>query len=232
MVITPIAEISTPYQSKFAIPRQPGLVTAARGEINFLSEYSDVDMVRGLDQFSHIWLIFSFHQTAEQGWKPMVRPPRLGGNKQVGVLASRSTFRPNPLGLSLVKLDAIRVEKNTPSLIVSGIDLVDKTPILDIKPYLPYADAKIDALGGYAEQEPTNISVKISAELNQQLETINRQHSNFSKLVEQVLAQDPRPAYRKGKTDNKTYGVTLYDYDVRFHYPSIDRVELLDIRQL
>jgi len=225
----PIAQITTPYKTKFAIPRQPGLVPAATGEIWFHAEYNTPEIVRGLEQFSHIWLVFCFHHTAEQGWKSLVRPPRLGGNKQIGVLASRSTFRPNPIGLSLVKLDSVQLIDNQPRLQVSGIDLVDNTPILDIKPYLPYADINTEAKAGYAASQPQPISVTIPDAVQQDIQQIEQQYTAFGALLEQVLSQDPRPAYRSGKPDHKTYGVTLYDYDIRFHYPALDRLELVSI---
>lgn len=232
MHIEPIAEIYTPYKTKFAIPRQPGLVPAAKGEIRFHEKYRDINMLRGLEQFSHIWLIFCFHHTEGKGWKPLVRPPRLGGNKQVGVLASRSTFRPNPIGMSLVKLESIQFHSQQPSLIVSGMDLVDQTPIIDIKPYLPYSDIQPDAVGGYAVTEPELMQVVIPEPLQLQLTEIEKQYNDFTLLVKQVLAQDPRPAYRKGKPDNKIYGVTLYGYDIRFSYPNLNQISLTEIVKL
>lgn len=232
MQIEPIAEIRTPYQTKFAIPRQPGIVSAAKGTIHFHAPFNDTNMLRGLEQFSHIWVLFCFHENAEQGWKSLVRPPRLGGNKQAGVLASRSPFRPNSIGMSLVALDAVEIDGAQGVLHVSGIDLLDRTPIIDIKPYLPYSDIQPNATGGYAETKPQLIEVSIPAKIKQQLEQIENTYNGFRTLVEQVLAQDPRPAYRKGKPDDKTYGVTLYHYDIKFTYPAVDRLEITEVMAL
>ncbi|RJG47625.1 tRNA (N6-threonylcarbamoyladenosine(37)-N6)-methyltransferase TrmO [Motilimonas pumila] len=216
MELDPIARVRSPYKEKFAIPRQPGLVTAAKGRIEFLAGYQNDEMLQGIEQFSHLWLIFVFHHTQEQGWKPSVRPPRLGGNAKMGVLASRSTFRPNPIGLSVVKLEnVIRLDKDV-SLEISGMDLVDGTPLLDIKPYLPYADSLPDAQAGYAQQEPdVELDVVFTQNAQAQLSALSGQ-AELQTLIEQVLAQDPRPAYRKGKPDAKQYGVKLAEFNVCF----------------
>ena len=154
-----IGTIDSPYKEKFAIPRQPGIVTAAQGQLRLTGTANNAELVRGLEQFSHIWLLFVFHGTQAQGWKPLVRPPRLGGNKKLGVLATRSTFRPNPIGMSVVKLDRIEQQnlahnKSQVTLHISGLDLLDGTPIIDIKPYVPYADIIEGAEGGYAQEQP------------------------------------------------------------------------------
>lgn len=169
-----IGRVHSPYKEKFAIPRQPGLVSAAKGHIALLGDCNREEILRGIEGFSHIWLSFVFHQAIKEDWKPMVRPPRLGGNQKVGVFASRSPFRPNPIGLSVVKLDGI--EKQTLNnqasqwrVNFSGGDLLDGTPILDIKPYIPYADALPDATGGFASCAPNN---KISVNFAPGLEAI------------------------------------------------------------
>ena len=152
MTLKVIAHIHTAFPTKFGIPRQSGLVEELRGEIIFTPEYRNPDALRGLEDFSHIWLVWQFSGAVRESWSPTVRPPRLGGNTRVGVFATRSPFRPNPLGLSSVKL--LKVEPNTPQgpvLTVGGADLLDGTPIFDIKPYLPYVDAHPDARGGFTD---------------------------------------------------------------------------------
>ncbi|WP_040095556.1 tRNA (N6-threonylcarbamoyladenosine(37)-N6)-methyltransferase TrmO, partial [Aeromonas australiensis] len=147
--------IRSPYKEKFAIPRQPGLVKSARARLELLPPYDQPDVLRGIEQFSHLWLSFVFHQTMAQGWHPTVRPPRLGGNERVGVFATRSTFRPNPLGLSVVELHGVGRERGKLWLELGAVDLLDGTPIVDIKPYVPYADSLPDARGGFAPDAPT-----------------------------------------------------------------------------
>ena len=150
---SPIGMISSCYKEKFGIPRQPGLVPAATAELILGDEFGE-ESVRGLEGFSHIWLNFVFHKTQAQGWKQMVRPPRLGGNEKVGVFASRSTFRPNPVGLSVVELLCVKIKKGRVVLHLAGCDLLEGTPVLDIKPYLPYADIIPGAKGGFAKNKP------------------------------------------------------------------------------
>lgn len=213
-----LAIIHTPYKQKFGIPRQPGLVSAAKGVITFCDEFNDPNMLCGIEQFSHIWLIFQFHQTLNQGWKPTVRPPRLGGNKKLGVLATRSSFRPNGLGMSVVKLESVNANDNAFELIVSGMDLLDGTPILDIKPYIPYSDSLDDAQAGYASDQPSSeMSVEFSATAKLQLASYQQAQPELANLIEQVLKQDPRPAYQKSKEQQRVYGMSLYDYNIKWH---------------
>lgn len=210
--VEPIGFIQTPFKEKFAVPRQPGLVKNAQGKIVLSSRYNDANCLRGIEEFSHLWLIFSFHHTAEQGWRPLVRPPRLGGNTKVGVFASRSTFRPNGIGMSVVEL--LDVSHNKGEILVGGIDLIDQTPILDIKPYLAYSDAIIDAKGGYANSSPDKtMKVLFSTEAKKQLESLENE---LEALIIEVLAQDPRPAYQRDQTTSRRYGVRLHDYDVNW----------------
>lgn len=211
--IVPIGHIRSPYREKFAIPRQPNLASAAIGVIEFCPGFNDANMLRGIEEFSHLWLIFQFHHTRDQGWKPLVRPPRLGGNQKKGVLATRSTFRPNNLGLSVVKLEKVSTSPLT--LSVSGIDLADGTPIIDIKPYLPYADIVEDAKGAYAPEKPVTLNVTLSPTVGEQMTELCHKYPNFDLLLNQVLSQDPRPAYQRHES-NRVYGVTLYDLNVRF----------------
>ena len=212
-----IGVIRSPYKEKFAVPRQPGLVADGGGELHFLPPYNVADAVRGLEGFSHLWLLFVFHQTMDGGWRPTVRPPRLGGNARMGVFATRSTFRPNPIGMSLVELKGIRCQKDQVILQLGSLDLVDATPIIDIKPYLPFAEAVPQALAGYAQNAPVaDMPVYFTAEVQQQLLQLEKQYPHIERFISQVLAQDPRPAYRKGEDVGKTYAVLLLDFNVRW----------------
>lgn len=212
-----IGTIHSPYKEKFAVPRQPGLVADGGGELHLLPPYNQPDIVRGLEGFSHIWLLFIFHQTMEGGWRPMVRPPRLGGNARIGVFATRSTFRPNPIGMSLVELKGIRCQKESIILELGSLDLVDGTPIIDIKPYLPFAEALPEARAGYAQHAPAaDMPVYFTLEIHQQLAQLEIRYPHLSRFIQQVLAQDPRPAYRKGEETGKTYAVSLLDFNVRW----------------
>jgi len=209
-----IGKVESPYKEKFAIPRQPGLVSAAKGYIHFSPEFAQAELVKGLADFSHVWVIFLFHATMSQGWKPMVRPPRLGGNEKVGVLATRSTFRPNPIGMSVVKLDEVVIEHGRAKLNISSFDLMDQTPIIDIKPYVPYADALTSASGGYAQTKPdADKFIKFSEQAIKACSQSPKQEQ-LKLLIEQVLSQDPRPAYKQHKPDPKTYGIRLYNYNI------------------
>jgi tRNA-Thr(GGU) m(6)t(6)A37 methyltransferase TsaA len=234
--LTAIGKVNSPYKEKFAIPRQPGLVSAAKGEIVLQGETNNIDLVRGLEQFSHIWVVFVFHGTQDQGWKPLVKPPRLGGNKKIGALATRSTFRPNPIGMSVVKLEGIREEKNatgdkTVILDISSLDLLDGTPVIDIKPYVPYSDAINNAEAGFAQAAPENaIQVVFSEQAKLDLRICENKHTDIAAFIEQVLNQDPRPAYKKGKPDNKVYGMCLYDLNILWQVVELNTIEVLSIK--
>lgn len=215
--ISPIAHIRTPFKEKFAVPRQPGLANAAIGEICFTHDFQKPDFIRGIEQFSHLWLIFGFHKTTRDTHSALVRPPRLGGNQKVGVFASRSTFRPNNLGLSVVELMKVTIDEGVSRLHVKGMDLVDQTPIYDIKPYLAYVDAVPEAASGYAQQAPSQLlSVSFSTQSIAALEVHKETHPNLQRLIEQVLSQDPRPAYRQAEQQERLYGVKLYEFDIRW----------------
>ncbi|NRA72340.1 MAG: tRNA (N6-threonylcarbamoyladenosine(37)-N6)-methyltransferase TrmO [Gammaproteobacteria bacterium] len=213
--VTPIGFIESPFKEKFAIPRQPRLASAALGTITLVAPFNHPDTVRDLEQFSHIWIIFRFDQTADLGWKPLVRPPRLGGNRKTGVFSTRSTFRPNSIGMSAVKLERVVISGNQATIEVSGLDLLDGTPVLDIKPYIPYSDA-IEANGGFAEAAP---EITMTIEFSEQALIFIQQQQQYpalQQLVEQVLAQDPRPAYKRQSDQIQHYGVRLYDFDVQW----------------
>lgn len=205
-----IAHIHSDFPTKFGIPRQSGLVDSLKATIQFEPAFRNPDALRGLEGYSHIWLIWQFSQAVRENWSPTVRPPRLGGNTRMGVFATRSPFRPNSLGLSCVKLERIDWEgKQGPTLLVAGADLMDGTPIYDIKPYLPYADSHPEATGGFAFQSKEGVlQVDFPAHLLQQVPPALRQG-----LLD-VLAQDPRPAYQK--QPGRVYGFAFADFEVRF----------------
>lgn len=231
-----IGQVNSPYKEKFAIPRQPNLVSAAKGTVVLIGDANNHELVRDIEQFSHLWLLFVFNATQAQGWKPLVRPPRLGGNKKTGVLATRSTFRPNPIGMSVVKLE--RVEQAQVKgiqqciLHISGLDLLHGTPIIDIKPYVPYSDAIPHADGGFAQTEPeATLTVTFSAQAQIQLAKYQQEYSELALFIEQVLAQDPRPAYKQKKTDDKVYGMHLYDLNIQWQIKNLTHVEVLNINK-
>lgn len=212
-----IGVIHSPYKEKFAVPRQPGLVPDGTGELRLLTPYNQPDTVRGLEAFSHIWLLFVFHQTMDQGWHPTVRPPRLGGNSRIGVFATRSTFRPNPLGMSLVALRGIRLEGAEVILELGSLDLVDGTPVVDIKPYLPYAESIPTALAGFAQHSPAGaMAVTFSAASEQRLAGLMGRYPHLRRFITDVLGQDPRPAYRRDRDGERTYAALLLTFNVRW----------------
>ena len=187
----PIAHIRSDFAEKFGVPRQSGLVDALEASIVFTPPYRSPDALRGLEDFSHLWLIWVFDRAIRESWSPTVRPPRLGGNARMGVFATRSPFRPNPIALSCVKLEGIEQTAEGPVLRVRGADLVDGTPILDIKPYIPYADCHPDALGGFAAVPAgESLTVEIPPELLERIPAQRRE------ALRGVLAQDPRPHYQ------------------------------------
>lgn len=208
--VKPVAYIRTDFKEKFGIPRQSGRAPSLTAEIVFTDEYRHPDALRGIEDFSHLWLIFDFSKAHREEFSPTVRPPRLGGNTRVGVFASRSPFRPNPIGLSCVKLLRVEERKNEGLvLIVSGADLLDGTPVLDIKPYLPFADCITDAKGGYAsEHEHDKLQVIFPKGLLATIEEDKRQG-----LIE-CLADDPRPSYQDNP--ERVYGMRFGDYELKF----------------
>lgn len=204
-----IAHIESVYKSKFGVPRQAGLVDI-EAQIVFEKEYRVVEAVRGLEEFDYVWLIWGFHLVEREGWSPTVRPPRLGGNKRMGVFATRSPFRPNPLGLSSVRLLRVDVESdNAPVLYITGADLVDGTPIYDIKPYIPYADSHPDACGGFAQQAPEKVlSVVIPDSLRQQLP------DTMQATLQETISLDPRPHYQDDP--QRIYSMSFDRWEVKF----------------
>ena len=205
-----IAHIESDFDEKFGIPRQSGLVDALTARVIFAPAYRDRSAVRGLEQFSHIWLLWQFTQAAREGWAPTVRPPRLGGNTRVGVFASRSPFRPNPIGLSCVRLEAVEQHPALgPVLVVRGADLLSGTPIYDIKPYIPYADSRPDAAEGYTAQTRTySLEVRCPEALRAALPPAQWE------ALAGVLAGDPRPSYQEDP--GRVYGMRFAGQEVRF----------------
>lgn len=200
-----IARVRNDFTSKFGVPRQPGLAESLISRVVFEPEYKNADALRGLEGFSHIWLIWGFDRAVREGWSPTVRPPRLGGNERMGVFATRSPFRPNNLGLSCLRLLAVEGA----DLLVAGADMTDGTPVYDIKPYLPYADCRTDASGGYTDALPQRrLSVEFPEELLRSLPEEKR-----AGLLE-VLSHDPRPSYQSDP--EREYGLSFGGFDVRF----------------
>ena len=205
-----IARIHTEFPTKFGIPRQSGIIGSLQGTIVFEPEYRNPEAVRGLEEFSHIWLIWEFSEAVRDTWTPTVRPPRLGGNVRKGVFATRSPFRPNPIGLSSVKLESIEMDpKLGPVLHISGADLMDGTPIYDIKPYIAYTDSHPEAISGFASQPADHLlEVDFPEELLQKVPKAQRES-----LIA-VLAHDPRPQYQDDP--ERVYGLAFGDLDINF----------------
>ncbi len=215
----PIATIHSCYKEKFGIPRQAGLIKEAPATVVFEPEFAKVDAVKELDKFSHIWLIFVFHQAMTENWPTMVRPPRLGGNKKVGVFASRSPFRPNAVGLSAVALERIEIRNNAPVLHIRGADLLDRTPVIDIKPYLPYSDIIETATGGYASQAPQSLfQVVFSESAERSVKHKERMYPEIRTIIVRMLENDPRPAYysQAKHEDDSVFGIRIFDVDVKW----------------
>lgn len=205
-----IAHIRSPYPEKFGIPRQSGIVEAAQAQIVFLPEYRDTEALRGIEGFSHLWLLWQFSANRKTGFQPTVRPPRLGGNRRMGVFATRSPYRPSPIGLSAVRLLGLEhSSENGTVLRISGADLMDGTPILDIKPYLPYADCIPEAVGGFASEKPdAALRVLMPEDTNGTLP------EGIRAALTDVLAQDPRPRYQHDP--ERIYSLRFAGYEVRF----------------
>ena len=213
MTIDPIATVRSCFGGKFAVPRQPGLCPSAWGRLVFHPAYRSPEAIRGIEGFSHLWLIFGFHETVDQGWKPTVRPPRLGGNQRVGVFASRSTFRPNGLGLSLVKLEGIdTTTADSPVLLLGGLDLLDGTPVYDVKPYLPYAEAVPQAAGGFAEEPVKRLPVEVDSAASAAFESLP---ARARAVLLESLSLDARPATQVADPA-RVFGALLCGCNVRF----------------
>lgn len=230
--IESIGIIHSCYKEKFGIPRQSMLAPSATAALEMLPPYNNPDAVEGIDEFSHLWISFIFHQNIEKGWKPKVRPPRLGGNKKTGVFATRSTFRPNFIGLSVVKLENVFIDKGRVILNLSGIDIVDQTPVVDIKPYLPYSDSIMNAVGGFAHREPdSGVSVVFTKKALSDIE--KKEIPDLRKLIKEILLTDPRPAYYDANS-KKEFGIRLFDFDVKWEFENnlITVLSIEDIKEI
>ena len=205
-----IARIRTDLPEKFGVPRQSGLIPELKGKIVFEPEYRNMDALRGLEEFSHLWLIWQFSKAVRDTWSPLVRPPRLGGNEKMGVFATRSPFRPNAIGLSCVELEKVELDRELgPVIYVRGVDLMDGTPIFDIKPYLPYADCRTEATGGWTDALARPLlQVEFPAEV---LEKVPEDHHD---AVRAVLEADPRPRYQDDP--QRIYGLTFAKWNIKF----------------
>ena len=210
VTIQPIARMRSDFASKFGIPRQSGLVEELRSTIVFEPEFRNPDALRGIEEFSHLWIIWQFSEAVRQGWSPTVRPPRLGGNTRMGVFATRSPFRPNNLGLSSVRLLGVEQTKDFGMVLhVGGADLMDGTPIFDIKPYIPYGDCHMDATGGFTDRAGEFLlDVDFPRELLEKLPPDKREAAMA------VLSHDPRPSYQRN--EDRIYGMTFAGQDIRF----------------
>ena len=216
MNLETIGHVVSPYHEKFGVPRQPGLVAEARGYIQMCQAYAHPGAFEGLDGFSHIWVIFGFH-ACQGAARLRVRPPRLGGNRELGVFATRSPYRPNHLGLSVLTFAGLEDGSEGLRVRVSGLDLIDGTPIFDIKPYVPYTDSISSARGGFAASPPTPVlDVTFSEAARRYLAGQGEEGDALRSLIVQTLALDPRPAYRRGEVGERVYGVMLAGHDVHW----------------
>ncbi|MCU7938618.1 MAG: tRNA (N6-threonylcarbamoyladenosine(37)-N6)-methyltransferase TrmO [gamma proteobacterium symbiont of Bathyaustriella thionipta] len=203
------------YKDKFAIPRQSGLVTASTASIELLPPYNDIEITRGLEDFSHLWLGFIFHKHVDKGWNTTVKPPRLDGRQRFGVFATRASFRPNPLGLSLVELDSIKQNNGKLFIHVKGADLMDQTPVIDIKPYVPYSDSIPDAKGGFTDHiNEQKLHIFYSHEAENDCQIADKKFPQIKEFISQLLALDHRAYYYK-KID-KIYSTKVYDFDLKW----------------
>ncbi len=225
-----IGIIHSPFKQKFGIPRQSGLAPTVKATLELYPPYNHPDSVAGLSQFSHLWLSFIFHQAIAKKWNPSVRPPRLGGNKKMGVFATRSPYRANPLGLSVVKLEQVKADKKEVILHLSGIDLLDQTPIVDIKPYIKYSDCLPSAQSGFAQKKPQAVLEVVFSEYAQQKLSMIDNGETIQMVLKEVLALDPRPAYRT-QDDEHSYGLVLFDLDVHWKIKK-EKLIVLDLKKL
>lgn len=240
VALEPIGVIYTCFQDKFGVPRQAGLVKSAQGVIHLNQHPFFIQAIRGLEEFSHLWVLFYFHRLHAKNWKPSVRPPRLGGAKKIGVLASRSPHRPNPIGTSALKIEKIVVDSQMssggPKIYVSGVDILDATPVLDIKPYLPYADSIPTATSGWAQHEQKIIPVTFSDSALEEIGLLSEDPFGLQTLISEILANDPRPAFQARKfplgkaiAQGARFGMKIHNFDVKweiaglsFHVINVD----------
>ncbi|MDH3976718.1 MAG: tRNA (N6-threonylcarbamoyladenosine(37)-N6)-methyltransferase TrmO [Deltaproteobacteria bacterium] len=231
--LTPVGRVHSIFKKKFGIPRQAGIIPEATATIELLAPFNNEQMVRGLEGFSHVWVLFVFHDSAAEGWKTTVRPPRLGGQKKVGVFASRSPFRPNPIGMSAVELEEISFRKGKVFLHVKGVDLLHDTPVIDIKPYLPYSDSLSHAAGGYAQEPPgRKFDIHFSCEAEKMI-TLEEENGvcGLRSLIVKMLAGDPRPAYYLPRHSKARFAITLMNLDIKWSLEG-DRIVVNEVVKL
>ena len=221
-LIKPVAVIKNGYNEKFGVPRQSGLAENIKSEIVFEHDFRDENLIRDIEQYSHLWLIWGFSRN-EGEWSPTVRPPKLGGNKRVGVFATRSPFRPNSLGLTVVKLEEVRSTAKGKVLVVSGADLVNDTPIFDIKPYLPYVDAIPNAVGGFADEHSNEI-LKVSASGEVEAAVSKELLSEITS----ILALDPKPSYQMDT--ERIYKMSYKNFNIEFKYLSEKEIVIIGVK--
>ena len=225
--IDEIGVVHSCYKDKFAIPRQARLVTAATASIELFPPYNEIEAVRGLEDFSHLWINFIFHRHVNKGWSPTVSPPRLDGKQKFGVFATRASFRPNPIGLSLVEIDSIEQKGSQLFIHIKGADLLDQTPVIDIKPYVPYSDSIADAKGGFTDQIKEQLfAVIFSPEADKECEQASQKYPHIRQFIQQLLAIDHRPYYFKNI--EKTYSSRVYDYDLSWRIQG-QQVEVISL---
>lgn len=228
VAVRPVGVLQTPFRERFGIPRQPGLVPDVPARLLFLPPYDRPEAVAGIESFSHVWLLFRFHANPDSGPALTVRPPRLGGNARVGVFASRSPYRPNGIGLSVARLERVEQTHQGPVLHLRGVDLLDGTPVLDVKPYVPYADALAGASGGFAAGDVERLPVRFLPAAQERLGQ-RADREEVRTVIEAVLALDPRPGYRQGDPESdRALGMRLYDFDLRWRVRQ-GVVEVLDL---
>ena len=221
-LIKPVAVIKNGYNEKFGVPRQSGLAENIKSEIVFEHDFRDENLIRDIEQYSHLWLIWGFSRN-EGEWSPTVRPPKLGGNKRVGVFATRSPFRPNSLGLTVVKLEEVRSTAKGKVLVVSGADLVNDTPIFDIKPYLPYVDAIPNAVGGFADEHSNEI-LKVSA-FGEVEAVVSKE---MLSEITSILALDPKPSYQMDT--ERIYKMSYKNFNIEFKYLSEKEIVIIGVK--
>ena len=214
-ILAIIGIAKTCFTEKFGIPRQAGLAPSAMATIELVGRYNREEMVRGLEKYSHVWLQFLFHSAVSEGWKTTVRPPRLGGRERLGVFATRSPHRPNHIGLSAVKLEGIRRDAGNIMIDVSGVDLLDKTPILDLKPYIPYSDRVDDAVMNSILEPPPMLEIIFRSEAEMFCREYQRRTGrSIETLIREILREDPRPASQRGAKNE--FGMSIWDVNVRW----------------
>ena len=219
MKLTKIGTFESCFKELFGIPRQSSLAPSVQGKIILSPPFDRIEMISNLDKFSHIWVIFGFHALKNSHFRTTVRPPRLGGNKKVGVFATRAPYRPNPIGISLLKVIKVLKKEKEVSILVSGQDILDQTPVYDIKPYLPSVDCEPKANGGWTDEIPAHNkpSIKFSIESIQNIQKFfpeKEKQLSFQKIIRETLVLDPRPGHQRGQTEYKTYGFRLLDFDI------------------